>query len=155
MAQVNFKLVTPTQTQERQAFELHDRTLLQPTNANPLVMGEFVQFDAAFKLVRGDGSVPAFAVYDESGRSDTQAIGKATVLLLGHYMADTYVFDNATPPTLGAKLMVDTVTNAAKSLTNKAGLKIHGGGADLVLGYVLRTAATSPGNYLRFLHTQA
>jgi hypothetical protein len=154
MAQVNFKLVTPAQTQERQAFEMTDRTLLQPTNANPLVMGEFVQFDSAFKLIRGDGSVPGFAVFDELGRSDVQAIGKVTVLLLGHYMADTYVFDNAAPPALGAKLMVDTVTNAAKSLTNKSGLKTHAGG-DLVVGYVLRTAASAPGNYLRFLHTQA
>lgn len=153
--QVNFKLFTPTQTQERQTFEMADRTLLQPTNANPLVMGEFVQFDASFKLVRGDGSVPGFAVYDESGRSDVQAIGKVTVLLLGHYVADTYVFDNAAPPVLGAKLMVDTVTNAAKSLTSKSGVKTHGGGADLAVGYVLRTAAANVGNYLRFLHTQA
>lgn len=153
MAQVNFKLITPVQMQERQVFEVADRTLLDPTNANPLVMGEYMQFDSAFKLIRGDGTVPAFAMFDETGRSDTQAIGKVTVLLLGHYMADTYVFDNVTPPTLGAKLMVDTVTNAAKSLTNKSGLKIHGGG-DLIVGYVLRVAASNSG-YLRFLHTQA
>jgi len=155
MAQVNFKLLTPWTVQERQSFEVADRTLLTPTNSLALEMGEFLQFDSAFKLVRGDGSVPAFAMLDEKGRSDIQAIGQVTVLLLGHYMADTYVFDNATPPALGAKLMVDTVTNAAKSLTNKSGLKTHGGGADLTMGYVLRTAATNSGNYLRFLHTQA
>lgn len=153
MAQVNFKLVTPVQTQERQVFELTDRTLLNPNNANPLEMGEFLQFDASFKLIRGDGTVPAFAFFDEKGRSDTQAIGKVTVLLLGHYMADTYVFNNGAPPALGAKLMVDTVTNAARNLVAKSGLNTHGGG-DLILGYVLRTAATNNG-YLRFLHTQA
>lgn len=154
MPQINFKLTTPVQTQERQVFEVADRTLLNPLNANPLVMGEYMQFDAAFKLVRGDGSVPGFAMFDETGRSDTQAIGKVTLLLLGHYMADTFVFDNAAPPALGNKLMVDTVTNAAKDLTNKSGLKIHGGGADLIVGYVLRIAANNSG-YLRFLHTQA
>jgi hypothetical protein len=153
MAQVNFKLITPVQTQERQVFEVDDRTLLNPRSATPLVMGEYLQFNSSFKLIRGDGTVPAFAMFDEQGRSDIQAIGKVTVLLLGHYMADTYVFDNAAPPALGNKLMVDTVTNASKGLTNKSGLKIHAGG-DLILGYVLRVASSNNG-YLRFLHTQA
>jgi hypothetical protein len=154
MAQINFKLLTPWQMQERQTYKVATRALLDPNNANPLEMGEFLQFDASFELVRGDGSVPAFAMLDEKGRTDTQAIGRVTVLLLGHYMADTYVFNNAVPPVLGAALMVDTVTNAARSLTNKSGLNTHGGGAELTLGYVLRTAATNSG-YLRFLHTQA
>jgi len=155
MAQVNFKLLTPFQAQERQTFELADRTLLNPNNAAPLEQGEFLQFDANFKLVRGDGTVPAFAMIDEKGRSDTQAIGQVTVLLLGHYMADTYVYDEDTSaPALGDALMVDTVLNTPKSLTTTlSGLNTQAS-TDLTVGYVLRTAAAN-GGYLRFLHTQA
>jgi hypothetical protein len=156
MAQVNFKLMTPVQVIERQVFQLTDTTLLQSTNANPLVMGEWVQFDANFTLIRGDGTVPAFPVFDELGRSDTQAIGSVTCLITPGFIADTYVYDeDVSAPALGDALMVDTVSNSAvgTALTNKSGLNTHAA-SDLKVGYVLRTAAANNG-YLRFLHTQA
>lgn len=150
MAEQTFELVDPVTPLNRGVYALADKTLLHPDNANPLVAGEFMQLDANGNLVRGDGSVPAFAVLDGYGRSDTQALGSVALLTTGQYIANTYVYDAAAPPTLGALLMVDTVTNAAKSLTNKAGLKIHGGGADIICAYVLRTAASNNG-YLQFI----
>jgi hypothetical protein len=146
--------MTPVQVQERQSFDLLDTTLLNPFNSNPLVMGEYLQFDGAFKLIRGDGSVPAFVMFDDMGRSDTQAIGKVTLLLSQPtFMGETLVFDNASPPALGDKLKVATVTNAAASLTNKSGLKTWSV-SGLTFGYVLRTAANN-GGYLRFISVLA
>jgi hypothetical protein len=100
------------------------------------------------KVIRAAGLKLSFAVFAERGRSDTQAIGKVPLLYMGAYEADTLIMD-ATALAHGDPLMVADVTIA--TLT-KSGLKKHGGGAELVVGYVLRLPSQN-GQKLRFMWT--
>jgi hypothetical protein len=149
MAVKTFRLISPVQGLERRDFTLADSTLLNPNNANPLEMGEFLELDANYQLIRGTGSALAFALFTEKGRSDTQALGKALVLFLGSYEAETLIFNTSSSPALGADLEVATVTYDS---LNKSGLQTKAGG--LSIGRVTRTSASN-GGYLRFIQTQA
>jgi hypothetical protein len=144
----NLKLITPVERVWRKDMPLNDRTLLQPSNANPLIEGEFVEWNAQKKAIRASGDNLAFAVWAELGRTDTQPIGKVPVLYMGGYEADTLIFDS-TAMADGDPLMVDDVT--ITSLT-KSGLKKHGGGSELVIGYIIRLPANN-GSKLRFMQT--
>lgn len=143
-----FKMITEVQTITRRDFTVADRDLLVPSNSNPLTMGEWLQLDANYEVIRGDGTVPAFAMFVETGRSDIQAIGKVTTLFLGAYEAETLIFNSGAAPALGAALEVATVTYDSKS---KSGLQTQATG--LTVGYVTRTAASN-GGYLRFIQIQ-
>ena len=146
----HFRLRTEVQTLTRRDFSLVDTTLLNPDNANPLEMGEWMMLDSSsYKLVRSDGSLPSWVSFVERGRSDTQAIGKMTVLFLGTYEAETLIYDS-TSLVVGSPLKADAAISYLS--LNKAGLKLHGGGADTdhVIGYVMQVVS---GSYLRFIQT--
>lgn len=144
----HFRLRTEVQTLTRRDFSLVDTTLLRADNANPIYMGEWLMLNSSsYKLIRSDGTLPSWVSFVEMGRSDTQATGKLTVLFLGTYEAETLIYD-ATSLVVGSKLMVnDSITY--DSLT-KSGLKLHGGGAEHVVGYVMQVVS---GSYLRFVQT--
>ncbi len=145
-----FVLKTPVLPVERRDLNLKDPTLLDPANANPLIMGEFLEFSstagATKQAIRASGSYLCWSFFAEKGRSDTQALGKAPVLYMGHYEADTLIF-KATGLTHACKLMVDDVTYLTKTLS---GLAIHGGGSEEVVGRVIRLPANN-GSKLRFM----
>lgn len=102
---LDFKLVSEFVTIHRRDFELADPTLLKPASANPLVLGEWLELDAAYKMARfgalgGPGGAdpgvnPASVFFAEQGRYDTQAIGKGPFLYMQEYEADTKIFDGA------------------------------------------------------------
>jgi hypothetical protein len=136
------------QTLTRRDFSLVDSTLLRPDNANPIDMGEWLMLDSSqYKLIRSDGSLPSWVSFVERGRSDTQAIGKLTVLFLGGYEAETLIYDS-TSLVVGSPLMVNS-SISYNSLT-KSGLKLHGGGSEHIIGYVMQVQS---GSYLRFIQT--
>jgi len=143
-----FILKTSVELIQRKDFSPFDRTLLQPTHANPILMGEFIHQRTATpkKIERADGTKLSFAVWAEMGRSDVQVLRKIPTLFIGHYLADTLIFDAVAPPALGADLMVDTVTYDSKSVS---GLKTHAGVVPVV-GKVFQTAASN-GNMLQFM----
>lgn len=146
----HFKLRSEVQTLTRRDFSLVDSTLLQPTNANPLEMGEWLMLNSSsYALVRSDGSLPSWVMYAEKGRSDTQAIGKTPVLFLGTYEAETLIY-TATSLVVGSALKCDAGVSYLS--LNKAGLVIHGGGGDTdhIIGYVMQVVS---GGYLRFIQT--
>jgi len=144
---VHFELVTDLQGLIRRDFYLADKTLANPNATNPLIDGEFVSLDTAYKLVRGADGALGYAVFMERGRFDVQALGKTTVLMIGGYEADTRVFTSA-GLTLGGKLQLSaSVTVDAKT---KSGLANYSSGE--VLGYVTRLPANNGGK-LRFLRT--
>lgn len=145
----HFRLLTDVGNVFRKDLAMADRTLLQPTNANPLLDGEFVQYDASYRAIRADGSTLAWPVFAEQGRYDTQAIGKVPVLYMGAFEADSRIFGGT--PALGARLMLDD-TIAIPAGNPKSALVTHGGGTELTMGFVTRTAATNGGK-LRFMRT--
>lgn len=144
-----FELKSEFQTIQRRSFELAVPGLLNPNNANPLVEGEFLILDGAYKMERGSGvgAVPAWSYFAERGRYETQAIGKGPFLYGGFYEADTKVMDG-TGLAVGAPLTVGDVTVGA--LTKRGLLAVATPGTDFVVGYVTRLPAAN-NNYLRFI----
>lgn len=140
-----YKLVTEVLAQTRRDFEVNSINYVDPEHTDVILMGEYVELNAAYKLIRGTGAAyPQFPVFVEKGRSDIQAIRMLTVLFIGGFEADTLVFDGT--PALGAALEVDpAVTYLGKTVS---GLRTWGAG--YVAGYVTRTAATN-NNYLRYI----
>lgn len=148
---VNFELVTEVQGLLRRDFPVADRNLVNPNNANPLMDGEFMNLDTAYKLVRGAEGSFGFGLFVERGRMDVQAIGKVTVLMGGTYEADTRVFTAAGITAVGQRLMISAAVTV-DTLT-KSGLVVHDGTATKeIVGYVTRLPANNGGK-LRFMQT--
>jgi hypothetical protein len=147
MTVVNFELVTEVQGLLRRDFPIADRTLVNPTNANPLMDGEFMNLDSSYRLIRGVNGTFGMALFVEKGRMDVQAIGKGTVLMGGAYEADTRVF-TTTNLTLGCKLQINAAVTV-DTLT-KSGLALYSSGE--VIGYCTRLPANNGGK-LRFFQT--
>lgn len=144
---VNFELVTELQFLLRRDFYLADKTLGKPTNANPLMDGEFLKLDTAYKVVRAADGDLGWVMFMEKGRFDVQALGKTTILFAGTYEADTRVF-TAAGLTLGGRLQISgSVT--VDTLT-KTGVANYAAGE--VVGYVTRLPANNGGR-LRFIQT--
>lgn len=100
----------------RRAHELEDATILNPFATNPLVQGEWLEKvsgvgDVAKRGTANPATVPSFPVFTERGRTDTQALGKVSLILgpNGSFEADTDIFD-ATGLTQGEALEVTNVT---------------------------------------------
>ena len=156
----NFKLVSEFQTIHRRSFELTDPDILKPVPGGvkvPLVEGEWLQLDTAYKALRGtaEAAVPSFAYFAEQGRYETQAIGKGPLLFLGQYEADTLIMDTAAEATItavGQPLIVNDVTIASLARRGLTALPSSPGGTELVVGYVTRLPANNNG-YLRFIKT--
>jgi len=132
---------------QRRDFYLADTGLLNPNNANPILDGEWLQLDSSYKLARGSGTqaVPAWQVFAERGRYDTQAIGKAPVLFIGGYEAETSICD-VTGCAVGDALVVADVT--VGGLTKRGLDKISAStGIYLVFAYVTRLVGTTKLRY--------
>jgi len=130
----------------RRDFYLTDATILNPNATNPLFDGEWLALDSAYKLARGsgEGAVPAWQVFAERGRYDTQAVVKVPVLFTHGYEAET---DVATVAGLavGDKLVVSDVAMGGQ---NKRGLiKAAGAGEHLVVAFVTRLIGTTKVRY--------
>jgi hypothetical protein len=143
---VNFELVTDVQDLIRRDFTVADQSIVNPTNPNPLLDGEFAQLNSAYQLIRANTGALGFAVFAERGRFDVQALGKTTVLFAKPYEADTRIFQGAV--VLGAPLKISAaVTYDAQT---RSGLVAWDTG--VVIGYVTRLPANNGGK-LRFLKT--
>lgn len=147
---VNFELVTDVQDLIRRDFTVADPNIVNPTNVNPLLDGEFVQLNPAYQIIRANTGALGFAVFAERGRFDVQALGKTTVLFAKPYEADTRIYF-ASGLTLGGPLKISsTVTNTAVGNQQYSGLVNWDSG--VVIGYVTRLPANNGGK-LRFLKT--
>lgn len=146
-----FRLITPLSMVHREDFPLTDEGLFDPTNANPLMMGEWLEFTSGSsekKMARAtNATVPTFACFGEKGRTDMQAAKKAPLLYMGPYIAESKIIDPAGSWTHGCKLKAATVVYES---LNRAGLKVDDG--KFVVGYCLRTP-TNNGGWLRFIRT--
>jgi len=154
---LDFDLKSEFQTIQRRSFELATPAILNPNNANPIVMGEFLQLDTAYKMARGsaDGLLPAFCYFAEQGRYETQAIQKGPFLYLGAYEADTKIMDTtleATITAVGQALMVNDVSIGGVNKRGLSALPASPAGTEYVVGFVTRLPANNNG-YLRFIRT--
>jgi len=147
---VNLEIVSDVQDIGRRDFTVADKTLVNPTNPNCIVDGEFLSLNMDYQLVRSINSVLGFAVFAEKGRFDVQAIGKLTVLYYKPYEADTRIFSTS-GLTLGGPLAIATGIQPLSDGVNRSGLVAAPGGS-IVLGYVTRMPANNGGR-LRFLKT--
>lgn len=145
---LDFNLVSDFVAINRRSFEVADTTLLDPTSANPLILGEWLELNGSYQVVRGTGNGAtgmSWAMFAERGRFETQAIGKVPLLYLNPYEADTKIMDS-TGLAVGDPLMVNNVTIGALT---KRGLKKQAGGV-FIVGRVTRLPAANNG-YLRFI----
>lgn len=137
----NLELVSEVLPIQRRDFAVAVPDILNPLNANPLLDGEFLELNASYQLARGAGAIqiaPAWAVFAERGRYDTQAIGKTVVLFNGGYEAETRIAD-ASGLSVGDPLMAGDVT--VDALTRR-GLLAATTGDRRIFGHVTRL----PGN---------
>lgn len=137
MAAPNFTLISELIPLTRRDFPAADPTLLSPTNANPLIDGEFLELNSSYQMARGSGSGNATAVplHTEKGRYDTQALGKVSMLYAGQYEAETTVVAIA-GLAVGDALMVGDVTIGG--LTRRGLLKATGVAGTIEVGYVTK-----------------
>jgi hypothetical protein len=151
MAQ-DFKLVSDFVDIARRSMELEDTTILDPTSANPLIMGEWLEMSSTiYGVKRGTvnpSTVPSWAVFAEQGRFETQVLGKVPILFMKPFEADTKIM-LATGLAVGDALEVADVTIG--SLTRRGLVKFTTG---FKVGRVTRLPADN-GGYLRFLTMNA
>lgn len=167
MAIVNMSLVTEVQPILRRDFGVAHASLLNPdstpgTATDPLYFldGEFVMLNSNYQLARGGredaastggalvnpidvgsaSKVPSFAVWMERGRTDMQAIGKATVLFGSGYEADFHadILNPADTFAVGDALYVNWLSNGTDRNRRRGLTKLHNGTEGLVHGYVTR-----------------
>ncbi len=145
----NFVLVSALLASQRRDFDYGTAAELKPTNANPLVDGEWLELNASYQLDRGTlnpSTAPAFPVFTEQGRYDTQAIGKVTTIYLGAFEADTKVI-TAGSIVAGDPLTVNDVTFGG--LTRRGLIEHTGSG--IIVGYCTR--APNAQGVMRFIRT--
>ena len=143
----NMTLISEVLPVNRRDFSLFDPTILNPTNANPLFDGEWMEIDTNYLAKRGtgEGTKAAFQVFSLKGQYDTQAIGKTTLLFLGGYEAETTVATVA-GLAVGDFLVVSDVSIGG---VNKRGLiKAAGAGQHLVVATVTRVIGTTKVRYV-------
>lgn len=133
-----FNLVSEILPIQRRDFYAADTALLNPNNANPLIDGEWLELNSEYKAARGSGEqdAPAWVVWAERGRYDTQSIGKVPLLFCGGFEAETKVY-TAAGLAVGDALVVQDVT--VGGLTKRGLAKLGAGvGQHMIFGYVTR-----------------
>jgi hypothetical protein len=105
-------LITPVNDVFRRDFEVADTDLLNPTESDSLVQGEWLALDSDGKLERvGASSVPrAWQMFTQKGDFAAQALGKTCVLQAHEYEAETDIFDSALTYAIGDELTVKAIT---------------------------------------------
>jgi hypothetical protein len=154
MAAPNFELITELQTCLRRDFPLADATILNPINAQPLVEGEFLELNTSYQLARGSGvctNAMVFPVHTERGRYDTQAIGKANVIMLGMYEAETLLHETTMSGwTVGDQLAIDSVT--VSSISRRTITKDTTTDGRIVVGFISKITGSGAAAKVRFVH---
>jgi len=148
----NFKLVSDFLSITTRSFELADAALLNPNSALPLVMGEFLEIDSAYKMARGTGSGTglSFAYFQFQGAYDVQALGKGPFLYLNQYEADTKIFEDGIGGgalAMNGPVIVGDLTSGRRGLVP---MPAAPAGTERVVGYVTRMPSVNNG-YLRFV----
>lgn len=156
----NFEPVSDILRVDRKDFPLADTTLLNPSNSVALVDGEWMTLNSVGKLVRAStvgtpgnqaSSELLYPIWAERGRYDIQAIGKAPVLWMGDWEADTRIYDATA--VVGTGLAITAIGQPVKVATitlggrNYTGLVGHGGSADTskIVGYVTKLPSANGG----------
>lgn len=149
-----FEIVNPTLDRLiRRNFEIANPALLDPSQANSLIDGEYMQLDSSYKLIRSaDASKPSFAIIEDRGDYGVQ-VHKRPAVVIGTYVAQTLVYATAIASSpFGTALEVGTVNKASLGGVNRAGLVARTTG--LVVGYIMKPASAD-GQPLEYISTLA
>lgn len=154
MATQYFRMVSDPTMIQRRSFELSDPTILDPNTTNPLLEGEWLKQAATdYKVERGSGDggadEPAWLMWAERGRYETQAIQKVPLLWLGDFEAETKIFTSTGLTTNGQALMVSDVSVGGQ---NKRGLLLRTS-TNYIVARVTRLPSVNNG-WLRFITTR-
>lgn len=140
-------LITPVNDVFRRDVELADPTLLDPTESDALIQGEWLVSNSSGKWARPTTSVRGCAqVWTQKGDTAAQAISKVTVLQLHEYEAETTMFADGLTPAIGDRLTVKSST--VDGVAGRAALAAAGSG-EFVYGFVTKPPADNGGK-LRF-----
>jgi hypothetical protein len=157
MANKYFELVSEASMVTRRSFPTADPTILNPNGAQPLLQGEFLEIDTNYNAVRGaagsgvhEGQNPAYPVYTEIGRTDTQILGQASLIWLHEFEARTQIF-TATSLVVGSALTVQDVTIGG--ITRRGLALASGSGTAHVMGFVtiVNDGTTGGLQWMRFI----
>jgi hypothetical protein len=137
-------LLSPVNDVFRRDRDVADTTILDPTEADALLAGEWVTLDSSEKLVRvGASTVPdCWQVFSPKGDYSAQAIGKVTTLFLHEYEAETDVFEGT--PAVGTELTVKELSDPLGDGVDRPGLTTAAAG-EFVHAIVSKTAANNNG----------
>ena len=143
-------LITPVNDVFRRDVTLLDETLLDPTESDALIQGEWVSYDSSGKAIRHATTTNrgAMQIFTPKGDFSAQSIGKVAVLQLHEYEAETTIFDDGFAGAVGDPLTVGTITFDAVAAVH-SGLLAAGAG-DVVYGVVTKLPADNNGK-LRFM----
>ena len=161
---INFRLISEFQPIQRRPFSVATPAILNPVDGNPLLDGEFLGQNSAYKMDRdaaGTGtneqsSTPQWCVFAERGRYETQAIQKVPMLYLGSYEAETKIMSAGTDlgadaiATVGQPLYVGNCTIGGLVKRGLRGVNTAGITNELSIGFVTRLPADN-GGWLRFI----
>lgn len=128
----------------RQDFSVADSDLLNPLSTSPLALeqGEWVTLDSDGLVARVTASVrSSYQLWSPRGDMGAQALGKASIVFIGDYEAETDMYDSAETYAVGEPLTAKTVTIDTES---RAGLTNDvDGGTDYIVGYVTKVPGDS------------
>ena len=109
-------LLSPVNDVFRRDRDVADTTILDPTEADALLAGEWVTLDGASEKLARVGAAPvahAWQVFTPKGDYSAQAIGKVTILQLHEYEGETDLWNPADSGALaiGTELTAHEVAN--------------------------------------------
>jgi len=129
---MSLELLTPVNDVFRRDLEMNDPTLLDPTEADAIVQGEWLRRDTTTgKLVRATAGTQKniMQVWTQKGDFSAQAIGKCSVIQQHPYEAETDMFDPGGTFAIDTELAVETMTIDGVS---RAGLAVAAAGEAVI-----------------------
>lgn len=117
-------------------YEVSSSALLDPTDTNPLYIGEWMDIDGSNQAGRATGDLPSYAVWTPRGDASAQYTQKVALITVAGYKAETQIYDSTglAAVGVGAPLRVEDVTIDGQT---KSGLMVWTAGTDYIVGRAL------------------
>jgi len=105
------KLVTFVNSAHRRDYDVADTDLLDPTDSDCLVHGEWMSLNTSAKLVRADSDeANAYMLFTPKGSTDAQALGKVCIIMSRDFEVDTDMYLTSDTYAIGVEVGLDQQT---------------------------------------------